>query len=356
MIVRCVLLCGLVIWGALSAPSVLAQSGRKPEAPPSSNTLPFPNANPSQDDVISRVRTNEIVLPVTVRNDYGRLSTDLSARDFIIVEDGTRQEITSFNTQRVPLKVVLLLDVSGSVFSEMEAIRKASIEFVRQLSPEDEVAVIQFGKSVELLQNWTSDRAKIERAINWEYRATQANFTETHLWDGMFLAADELLPKVEGRRTILLLTDCDDNGSRVTDAQALGAVVRSNSSLYVISKARAIAEDIKQKYGGKRGAIAGTRSQANALYNRFIEDEARMSQLSERSGGKLFNAMTSEDLTTAYRQVCEELQSQYVLTYISSNETPKSTFRKISVIVTRPGMKASWREGYYLGRDYTILQ
>lgn len=351
MIVRCALLCGLMIWGIVSDPSVLAQSGRKPGSPPSSNTLPFPNANPSQDDVISRVRTNEIVLPVTVRNDYGRLSTDLSARDFIIVEDGTRQEITSFNTHRVPLKVVLLLDVSGSVFSEMEAIRKASIEFVRQLSPDDEVAVIQFGKSVELLQNWTSDRAKIERAINWEYRATQANFTETHLWDGMFLAADELLPKVEGRRTILLLTDCDDNGSRVTDAQALGAVVRSNSSLYVISKARAIAEDIKQKYGGKRGAIAGTRSQANALYSRFIEDEARMSQLSERSGGKLFNAMTSEDLTTAYRQVCEELQSQYVLTYISSNETPKSTFRKISVIVTRPGMKASWREGYYLERD-----
>lgn len=348
-----IMLSVLVLGMLLCNLSTKAQSGRpsskNPLATASSRPANASNSTaPEDDDVVTRVRTNEVILPVTVRNDYGGLSNNLSVHDFIVIEDGTRQEITSFNARRVPLKVAILLDVSGSVFSEMEAIRKASVEFVQQLAPGDEACVIQFGKGVELLQDWTADRNKIEHALQWRYRPDKTNYTETHLWDALFLAADELLSKVEGRRTILVLTDGDDNNSKVVDTQALGAILRANTSLYVISKARAIAEDIKHKYGGIGGAIVGTRGQANTLYRRLMDDEARMDEMATRTGGKLYSPLKSEDMADAYRQIGQELQTQYILTYISTNEEKPATYRKISVVVTRPGLKANTREGYYV--------
>ncbi|MBX7218380.1 MAG: VWA domain-containing protein [Blastocatellia bacterium] len=330
----------LLVWHG----SLAAQSGRKSEKSPAVTAV----TAPSQDeDVIGHVRTSEIVLPVTVRNEYGRLSHSLSASDFIVVEDGVRQTITSFNQRRVPLRIVILLDVSGSIFSEMEAIRQAGADFVKTLSPGDAACVIQFGKGVEVLQDWTDDAAKVATAIQWKYRPTRDNYSETHLWDALASAAHDKLAQVEGRRTILLLTDGDDNQSRTLDKQAMRAVLEADSTLYVVSKARAIAENIKRQYGGFGGLVVGTKWEADKIYKRLLADEARMDDMATRSGGKLLSPLKTEDLAPAFREIGAELQSQYVLTYVSSNEDKAAFFRSISVIVTRPGLKATSRSGYF---------
>ncbi len=310
-------------------------------------SVPAQDAKPKDQDVVVSVRTSEVILPVTVRNEFGRLTTTLALSDFIVIEDGARQEITSCNARRVPLNVVLLLDVSGSIFTEMGKIREASLAFVRQLSPDDRVCVAQFGGKIELLQDWTGDRDKIERALTRGYRPNNETYFETHLWDALAFAGEKL-ERVDGRRTIVLLTDCDDNHSTTTESQATAALKRSEAALYVVSKGKAIAEDIKKQYGGFGGAIAGTRGQANALVARFSEEENRMEDIAERTGGRLYRPAAGDDLTKEFGEIAAELARQYVLTYVSSNEAKPGTYRKVTVALAKPGLKAATREGYFV--------
>src|SRR6185503_19093797 len=122
-----------------------AQSGRRPL--PRNETVLGLERN-GEDSPLLRVKTSEVLLTVTVRNQFGHLATDLSPRDFIVVEDDVRQEITSFNLREVPINVILLLDASGSVFTEMRQIRESAIKFVQNLRAGDRISIIQFADKV----------------------------------------------------------------------------------------------------------------------------------------------------------------------------------------------------------------
>src|SRR5207249_10281126 len=95
------------------------------------------NEKSHEDSPLLRVKTSEVLLTVTVRNEFGHLATGLSERDFIVIEDGVRQDITSFNIREVPINVVLLLDASGSVFTESKDISESAIKLVEQLRTND---------------------------------------------------------------------------------------------------------------------------------------------------------------------------------------------------------------------------
>lgn len=317
--------------------SVVAQSGRR-----SINTK-----TEGEDSTLVKVKTSEVLLTVTVKNQYGRLATGLTQRDFIVIENGQRQEITSFNIGEVPINVVLLLDASGSVFSEMKEIRAAAVKFVEQLRPQDRVSVIQFAEKVELIQNWTSNISDLKHAINWRYRPGES----TNLWDAIYLAAEDKLSQVEGRKAIVILTDCYDTHSKVTREQAYWSAIRSGTSIYVVSKAQALANSIRKDYGGFSGAIAGTRSQAQAVIDHLISAEQSMSQLAQKTGGALFAPVSSTELAQAYLQIADELKNQYLITYTPNSDSRDGTFRTIKVLLTRPGLVVNHKEGYFATRE-----
>ncbi|MEW6729739.1 MAG: VWA domain-containing protein [Acidobacteriota bacterium] len=319
--------------------SVLAQSGRRASPPI--------GEKPNEDNPIVRVKTSEVLLTVTVRNQYGHLAKDLSQRDFIVTEDDVRQEITSFNVRELPINVVLLLDASGSVFNEMKEIRAAAIQFVEQLRPEDKVSIIQFADKVELIQNWTSNIDDLRHAINWRYRPGEA----THLWDAVFLAGEEKLAQVEGRKAMIILTDGDDTQSKITREQAYWATMRSGTSVYVISKVSAIAEKLTREYGGLGGRIAGTKGQVDEIIGHLRAAEATMLEFTQKTGGRLFSPIKPAELTDAYVQIAEELKNQYLITYISSNDRRDGGFRTLKVLLTRPGLLVNAKEGYIAPKD-----
>src|SRR5947209_18575619 len=127
---------------------VMGQSGRQTDT---SQTVPAQ----SVDDIL-RVKTEEVLLPVSVRDEMGAPVNGLEKERFMVFDNGVRQEIASFNRRRVPANIVLLLDASSSVFSEMRFIRDAAKRFLEGLLDEDKVSVMQFSDRVELLQDWTS--------------------------------------------------------------------------------------------------------------------------------------------------------------------------------------------------------
>ncbi|HYL98207.1 MAG TPA: VWA domain-containing protein [Blastocatellia bacterium] len=308
----------------------MAQSGRR---------LPS-TANPEQqqkNDTI-KLSTEEVLLNVSVTDEYGHLATDLSKNDFIIAEDGQRQDIQSFDVARVPVNVVLLLDASGSVIDQLASLRDAAFEFVQHLGREDKVCVMEFHLNVELIQDWTSNQDDLQHAISWRFRPGKIPKSggNTALYDSLYLAATEQLAKVEGRKAIIMLTDGDDNSSKVTYDQALAAVVRSGAVVYVVSKARLFMEQYK-RYG----------SQARGVIAELQRAEDLMTNLCARTGGRIISPMQDSELVSVYGQVAHELKNQYIITYVPKNLEHDGSLRHIKVYLAKPGYSARTRDSYY---------
>lgn len=301
------------------------------------------HADSKDEDDIVRLGTTEVLLSVTVRNQFGRLARGLDKTDFIVAENNKRQEISSFRIEKVPINVLLLLDASGSVFTRMGDIREAAWTFVQSLGPEDKVSVVQFADKVQLLQDWTTNRGDIRQALFFKYRAGEW----TLLNDGIYFAATTQFPKVKGRKVLIMLTDGVDTTSDVQSDVAYDSIIRADSSLYVISEAEAEIREIQKQYMGVGGAIAGVRGQAQEIVDQLRAAERAMMDRAEKSGGRLFSPVGQTDLKDAYQQVTQELKSQYVITYSSNNEKKDGTYRSVQVLLTEPGFSAYTRQGYY---------
>lgn len=328
---------------------VQAQSGRKPEAPRSQD----------QDQVV-RLRAEEVLLNITVTDPYSRQATDLNKDEFIVAEDGQRQDISSFLISSVPVNVVLMLDASGSIVSEIASIRDAAMRFVNQLGPEDKVSVVEFHSKVELIQDWTSKADDVRHALSWRFkpgmvqtREGRTEYGTTALYDGLYSTAEELLTKVEGRKALIILTDGDDTSSKVTFEQALASIVRSSAIVYVVSKARAFIAELNKNYRGKMGRVlgGGNAQIADVLVARFERAETLMTELSRRTGGQMFSPLRDDQMKDVYASVARELKNQYIITYTSKNDKRDGTLRRVGVFLTRPGYAVRTRESYYAPRN-----
>lgn len=325
------------------------QSGRR---------LPSSGQQQSGDDAI-RLRAEEVLLNVTVIDPYGRQATDLLKNEFIVAEDGKRQDIASFIISSVPVSVVMMLDASGSVAGEINSLREAARQFVSQLGPEDRVSVVEFHTDVELIQDWTSKAEDVYHALSWRFKPgkvmtkdgrSQAGMTS--LYDALYSTADELLAKIEGRKAVILLTDGDDTSSKVTYDQAMAALTRSGATVYVVSKARFFINQVKQYSGGKVGRVlGGTGGAADYITSRLEHAEHMMSNLAARTGGQLYSPLEDEELKSVYAKVARELKNQYIITYIPRNEDRNGALRQVKVYLTRSGYSARTRDSYYAPRE-----
>lgn len=316
------------------------QSGRRAD-------VPADNLRQEQEDIV-RVRTDEVVLPVSVRDSEGQPVNGLKPEDFIVFENGVRQEIASFNRERLPANIVLLLDASGSVFEHMRLIREAAKEFMDGLLPEDRVCVMQFADNVELLQDWTpaTETAMLNKAVEWRYRPGLS----TTFYDGLYISAEQQMKKVSGRRIVILLTDGIDTAKQqhASFADAVNAVRRQETSVYVVSLTAILRTDIEKRTEGKLKRIfSGYDPRQVSLYLKMIEDsEKRLTELAEQTGGRIFLPTQQADLTTAYRAIAEELRTQYIVTYKPKRHASAGEWRHVRVLVSPGGYDVATREGY----------
>jgi Ca-activated chloride channel family protein len=330
---------GLLLVFAISAVHAPAQSGRR--IPDGARSAASGDDQRAGDDI--QLGTQEVLLSVTVRDPEGRPVKGLTKEDFIVAEDRVRQTITSCVESAIPVNVLLLMDASGSVVSELSAIRRAAEGFVDKLGPEDKLSVIQFADKVELIQDWTHDREQVRHALNWRYKGGEA----TAYWDALYLAAEQL-QRVEGRRALIILSDGLDTSSKLSEMDAIAMLDRSNATVFVVSKASSLIARARG-YAGFGGVIAGTSRRARAAIDQFTVSEERMRALADRYGGRLFAPIREDELRHVYGQVADELKQQYVIFYESSNERRDRQWRVIEIFTTRPGLTPRTRKGYAAG-------
>ena len=325
---------------------VYGQSGRKAGA----ESQPSVQTTEQSNDEVVRIRSEEVLLPVSVRDWRGAPVGGLGEERFLVYDNGVRQEIKSFNRRRVPAKIVLLLDASGSVFRQMRFIREAAKGFVQGLLKEDQVCVMQFADRVELLQDWTSatEVEKLEKALDWRYHPGE----RTTFYDGLYLAAQVLLSRVEGRRIVILLTDGIDTAERrhASFADALNAMRLAEASIYVVSLTASLRALIETKgVGGWWGRLlAGANGQRNVARHIYAINEAEklLTGLASQTGGRIFLPLKEEDLAPAYEAIAEELRTQYIITYKPAPRATSGEWRRIRVLVTPGGYEVATREGY----------
>ena len=282
-----------------------------------------PRAQPS-----IRVATDVVPLSVTVTNAAHEYVADLTRDDFVVLEDGKPQPLTYFGLNDVPLAVALLIDSSASMYDTLGTAQEAAIGFVRQLGEKDVASIIDFDSTVQVRQPFTADRRLLEQAI---LQTTAGG--STVLNTAVYIALRELTKLRIGdeaasarRRAMVILSDGDDTNSVVSFDDVLDLAERSNIVIYAI---------------GLRGEIRFRPTRRGAVEGQFA-----LRQFTLQTGGRVVFPASIRDVVDAYSDIRREMASQYILAY----ESPPGQARKwrnVAVRVTRPGIVARTRPGYF---------
>ena len=265
-----------------------------------------------------------VSLTVTV-TEGTRYITNLDEHEFEVYEDGVKQPLTFFSRLQQPIALAVLLDTSASMEGKLATAQEAAIGFARRLRKTDAMEVIEFDSQVNIVQEFTSDIPALEKAI----RATTVNGS-TSLYNAIYVslknlkrnrakAADEIR-----REAIVVLSDGDDTSSLIEYDEVLDLAKRSETAIYAIG--------LRQGNEGRR---------------EFKEAEFVLRQLSQETGGRVFFPTSAAELPKIYEQIADELSSQYAIAYSSKNQLRNGAWRRISVRLSRPGLTARTRQGYY---------
>jgi VWFA-related protein len=336
-------------WLAVLTPFVLmlgapAQSGK--------------GAKPASPSQSIRVNVEMVSLPVVVTTREGKRITDLQKDDFQVIEDGVPQEIAGFAATDEPINVALAIDTSGSTTQRLARMQNEAIRFVRQLHPDDEVAVMSFSSDVNLLTDFSIDRDRNAYGI----KETRPGGW-TVLYEAVWLALDEVLKPVKERSALVLFTDGVDTAShKVSARETLELAKETKATIYSIYfNTEGDETGPTPTVGGI--PIPGTGmppvirtyppmgSPGSGSWGNYAAGRKYLKELSEYSGGMVYDALQLDDLGAAFDEIARELASQYSIGYYSTDSKHDGKFRKVEVKVNKPGLVARTKKGYYAAKD-----
>jgi VWFA-related protein len=268
----------------------------------------------------------------------------------------------------LPLTLGLLIDTSGSQRRVLGLEKDASYQFLDQVLREDkdQAFVIHFDREVELLQDLTSSRKKLEATLGsldtpgfWPPRGQRPGGGGypgggypgggrpggypgrrrggTSLYDAVFLASDELMKRQSGRKAVIALTDGVDNGSRLTLTQAIESAQRADTLVYAVLFADPGA------YGGFGGPHAGGRRRSYPAQR--TDGKKILERMSKETGGGFFEVSQKQPINAVFSRIEEELRNQYSIGY--SSDGTGDAYRKIHLTAKQKGLVVQARDGYY---------
>jgi len=299
--------------------------------------VPAMPQEPAPQTPVIKSEVNLVSLFATVRDKKKHIIPSLKMEDFKIFEDDQEQKVAFFSNERaLPITLGLLIDTSGSEENRLPAEQEAATSFLNQvLRKGDEAMVISFGADVDLLSDFTDDRARLDRAIrSTRINAPNVSLTNpgplppesrtrglrgTAFYDAVWVACSEKLATEAGRKALVIITDAEDNGSKVQLNEAIEVAERTDAVVHIL-----LVHD--PGYGTR-------------------PDVAR--KMAEETGGRVIDVGSMKHLQEAFHQIAEELRDQYTLSYYPSNATRDGKFRKIKVETIDKELKVLARRGYY---------
>ena len=323
------------------------------------------------------VEVKMVSLLATVRDKHGHLINNLTKNDFAVEQDGHAQNITYFAQEsNVPLTLGLLVDTSMSQRRVLDQERSASHDFLDKVLREDKdkAFVIHFDYEVELLQDLTSSRQKLDASLEHlgepEFAQTGGGSNGgsggggsrgrggggTLLYDSVYLASNEVMKKQQGRKAIIILTDGVDRGSKESLQFAIETAQRADTVVYSILFADKEGYGNGGGYGGgHHGGGIGGGGMGGGGGHRYPQESRPdgkkvLEQMSKETGGRFFEVSKKEPIDQVYAEINEELRSQYGLGYVPDKADTAPGYHKIHLSVTQKDLTVLTREGYYADR------
>jgi VWFA-related protein len=287
-----------------------------------------------------RVQANVVNVLAAVRDKHGALINNLSKEDFTLAEDGRTQEIKYFTRETdLPLTIGLLVDVSASQRNLIEIEREAAYQFFSQvLRKKDMAFLISFGEEAELLQDFTGsprllqaglERLRVSSGVSGVHPGpvpTIGTPRGTVLYDAVYLAATDRLSHEVDRKAVVLITDGVDQGSRLKIEEAIKSAQKADTVIYGIYYVDPSA------YG--YGYFGG------------VSDSA-LKKMSEETGGHVFHVDRKHPLPAVFKELQDEMRSQYAIGYTPTNDKQDGSFRRIELRTKDRNLKVQARKGYF---------
>jgi VWFA-related protein len=300
----------------------------------------------AQDLPTIKVDVDVVNILASVRDKRGALVGNLEKADFTVLENGKPQEIKYFARETdLPLTIGLLVDVSGSQRNLIEVERNAASRFFSEvLRNKDQAFLISFGEESELLQDFTNSPRLLNEGLN-RLRPnsgvqgihpgpvpTAGPPRGTVLHDSVYLAAADKLRTEVGRKVIVVISDGVDMGSRMSLNQAVEAAQKADAVIYSIEYYDSTA------YGGYGGGMVFGGGGGGTLR-----------KMSEETGGRVYRVDRKHSLEQIFKELQEEMRSQYAIGFTPASGAKDGSYRKIEIKLANKDLKAQARKGYYAG-------
>jgi Ca-activated chloride channel family protein len=317
------LVCGLAV--AQTQPAATQPAAA--QTPPSANAV-TPNSGTAVDDTLPvetfHSRSDEVNVIFTVTDKHNKFIKDLKQTQFKILDNNRPpRQIMNFSAETdLPLRVGLLIDASNSIRDRFLFEQDAAIAFLHQIirPKTDKAFVLAFDEVWDLTQDFTNDLDKLTKGVK-----VIRPGGGTALWDAVFYACrDKLMKERETgpvRRAIILVSDGDDNQSRVLRQEAIEMAQRAGVIVYTIS---------------------------TNLSNNPDEGDRSLKMLAETTGGQAFFPFKLQDVANAFHDINEELRSQYSVFYKPDNFEANGQFRPIQIVAENKKFKVRAKKGYYV--------
>lgn len=351
----------------ITALEARAQSGR-PAQP-----TPTPIAREPQDQI--RIFTEEVRLPIFVTDDKGRFDPTLELPDVMVLEDDVQQEVRSL--RRIPANVLLIVDTSGGINPVMRTntTRDVALRMVSALRPGDQLALVQAGDRVEVLQSWTSDVEAVSQVL----KRRLSSGRKKRVSEALLEAARQLKDRPAGSRHVVLITDGTEMNVK-TYAEAVRQLNAAQATVYVISYTlmgrEAIKEINKTTWGGPPPRTANDvakeadptipvprpniniatidtdkemRRKRKEYMDATLASEERLEELARETGGRILLPASEEEMMEQAREVAREIGAQYVVTYRPKRPLAAAQpgeYRRVKVALRRQGLTVRSRSGY----------
>lgn len=300
-----------------------------------------------------RLRAEEVLLPISVRDDMGRFVEKLNPADLIVAEDDKRQQVTS--VLRMHSNVLLVLDTSGRevIVKSINKNRDLAFKIIDSLGNEDQAAILTYADKINLIAGWTSDKKELRQSLDEKFKPG----LDSRLYESLLFAAREVLPKAEGRRNVVLITDGVNSFDSHIFSEALAALHRARATVYIISQSQMILDDINWRAYNALSWYEMLTSERNRIQRlrryagQIKAGQTLLGQIAEDTGGFVWIPKSDEEFLKTNSSVIEEIGTEFVVSYVSERREDDDDFHRVKVYPANTNVRVRSRSRIYSNKS-----